>query len=420
MPDEEKPKEPVEKPKKTTDREDKLNRLLSGVKPDDQRSKGSAGKKLPTAQELESEWEQKIKDAKKTEQVILPEEAPEAGKRAKSLEEVFTQLKGRESTAVGEKEGVGRLGKIRGAVRGDVPAVTERELMGTGVPGLYKIYPLGAIPPFNLLSRVLQSASKDSLDNDLKKANIPLYVEEYAEFSVAISFIFSILVAALVFLLSFNLIFAILALFLSLLLLSFLMLNIPSLQVQSGSRDVDRQLPFALRHMSALLRAGISIFDSMVSVSKAEYGTLSMELDKVVWDVKSGENLAESLEDASNRINSHSFTRVTIHIRRALQMGGDVSKIITQIADDLTFEMRMKISDFVEKLNAFAIVYIIGGIVGPVVISVFSIVGVAQSSGIGGGALSVGADALAFMILILFPLLMVIITYVIKLMEPKV
>jgi len=254
-----------------------------------------------------------------------------------------------------------------------------------------------------------------------------LYPDEYTSFSVGIGFIFSILIFVLIFLLVFpssptlsSLLMPLVGFIVSLLLISIFVTKLPSIQIKSSSRDVDRQLPYALRHMSALLSAGISIFDSIVSVSKADYGLLSDELDKVVWDVKSGENFSEALEDASNRVGSTSFTRVTIHIRRALQMGGDVASIIGQIAEDLTFEMRMKISDFVEKLNAFAIVYLIGGIVGPVVIAVFTVVGSAKPlQDVGSGGM-IDTTMLMFMILVMFPLIMLFITYIVRLMEPKV
>ncbi len=378
-----------------------------------------AGEYVPSADELELEWEKKLKGSKGADTGFVADTAPR--RRAESLDEVFTQLKETEAPAARRVEKQPeRLEKISGVVRGEAPEVKERELMGGGVPGIYRLYPMGGIPPLNLLSKGMGGIASKSLDSDLKRSNIPLYPNEYASFAVGLSFILSVLVFVGVFLLMSDLVFALIAFVVALMLFSLLLVTWPSMHVGAGSRDVERQLPFALRHMSALLSAGISIFDSLVSVSKANYGSLSMEIDKVVWDVKSGENISDALEDASDRIGSHSFNRVTIHIRRALQMGGDVAGIISQIADDLTFEMRMKVSDFVEKLNAFAIVYLIGGIVGPVVIAVFSVVSSARPLQEMGGAAFVSQSMLIFMVLFLFPLLMALITYVVKLMEPKV
>lgn len=374
------------------------------------------------SENVESEWEARIRDAKKGEKPLISA-SEKTGEKFESIDQVFEKLKKDEAErpVVKAKIGEKRLEKIGGAIRGEIQEVKARELTGQEIPGLYKIYSLGGVPPFNLLSKLLHRVAQESLDRDLENAKMPLYADEYANFAVAVGSISALAIAFVILLLmQFSIVFAILAFLVSLFLVSFLVINIPSIQVKGGSSDVEKQLPFALRHMSALLSAGISIFDSMVSVSKTDYGTLSAELDKVVWDVKSGENLSDALDEASHRIGSHSFTRVTTHIRRALQMGGDVAGIISQIADDLTFEMRMKVSDFVEKLNAFAIVYIIGGIVGPVVIAVFSVVGNA-----GGGQQQIAAAgidqfSMIFLLLIIFPLVMGLITFVVHAMEPKV
>jgi flagellar protein FlaJ len=192
----------------------------------------------------------------------------------------------------------------------------------------------------------------------------------------------------------------------------------PIMRNRSNAAAIDKELPYALRHMSSLLTAGISIFDSINSVAKADYGPLSEELEKVSWTVRSGENLSDALGDSAARINSKSFNRVVIHIKRALQMGGDVAEIISKIADDLTFELRMKISDFVGKLNALAIVYLVGGIVGPVMVSVLSIV--FNVPLLGGGSGGMSPLMVAFIMLLVFPMLMVLLVYMTKIMEPTV
>jgi len=425
----------MDEPKKTKDLKDlkSWDEDLANLKPssrDSSRPMKSA-MRAPTrddtrvSEQLESEWEDKIREAKRTDkELIKPIEKPT--EKFESIDQVFQKLRKDESVkpVVKAKPGGKRLDKIGGTILGEVPEVKERDLTGQQISGIYALNPLGRFPPLNFLSKVMYSISSKSLESDLQNSNIPLYPDEYANFSVAIGFIVALLVSVLTLvIIQFNLsllIFVIIAFILTISVVSLIVVNLPSIQVKSGSSDVDKQLPFALRHLSALLTAGISIFDSIVSVSKTDYGHLAKELDKVVWDVKSGENLSDALDEASHRIGSRSFMRVTVHIRRALQMGGDIAKIISQIADDLTFEMRMKVSDFVEKLNAFAIVYIIGGIVGPVVIAVFSVVGSAGSFQQQGIAASMDQFSLLFLMVIVFPMLMVLIAYIVHVMEPKV
>ena len=61
-----------------------------------------------------------------------------------------------------------------------------------------------------------------------------------------------------------------------------------------------------------------------------------------------------------------------MQILRALKSGGNLSETITAIADDVSFELRMKVRDFTEKLNFISVIYIMIGVVGPVVMVILS------------------------------------------------
>ena len=402
-PPEEEPKKPEEKFIKTV-----LERKVKQEKAEKE--------KIPEPGEFEAEWEEKLKDTKKKEGAAPS--LKRAGKvREDNLEDVFESLKKREEESKKtEAKGDERLGKISGVIKGEAPEIERRELTGEKIPFLYRIYAVGELPPLNLLSRAYNSSQGKNLELVLETSNIPLYASEYCSFTVAMGFILALSVFILVFVFTgFDLILSLMFLGLTLVLVSFFLLVYPTLKIKASSRDIDKQLPFALRHMSSLLSAGISIFDSIVSVSKADYGALSYELDEVVWNVKSGESLSDALEESGRRVKSKPYARVIVHIRRALQMGGNIAEIISQIADDLTFEMRMKISDFVEKLNAFAIVYLVGGIVGPVVIAIFSVVNSLPMYGSGGDPTTT-----AFLLLFVFPMVMGVIVYMVKIMEPRI
>ncbi|MBN2518032.1 MAG: type II secretion system F family protein [Candidatus Altiarchaeota archaeon] len=381
----------------------------------EEKLKQQTKEKLPTPSELEEEWDKKLRDAQKRESGVP--RLRKGGVGEESIEDVFARLKETGGApTVAQAKGDERLDKIRGVIRGEAPDIGKRELTGEKIPFLYRIYSIGQLPPLNLLSKMYSNSYGKNLETSLEITGVPLYPYEYCSFAVAMGFILSLSLFILFFvLMSYNIVLPLLFMFLSLIAVSFFLLLVPVLKVKSSSRDIDKQLPFALRHMSSLLTAGISIFDTLVSVSKADYGALSAELDQVVWNVKSGESLSDALEESSRRVNSKAYNRVVVHIRRALQMGGDIAEIIAQIADDMTFEMRMQISDFVEKLNAFSIIYLVGGIVGPVVISIFSIIQVLPMYG-GGGSTSMTA----VLLLLVFPLMMGLIIYMVKMMEPKV
>jgi len=55
-----------------------------------------------------------------------------------------------------------------------------------------------------------------------------------------------------------------------------------------------------------------------------------------------------------------------------MRSGGNLSVIISEIADDVSFETRQQIRDFTEKLNFVNILYIMVGVVMPVAIAILA------------------------------------------------
>jgi flagellar protein FlaJ len=61
-----------------------------------------------------------------------------------------------------------------------------------------------------------------------------------------------------------------------------------------------------------------------------------------------------------------------------LRTGGALSEIIGKIAEDVSFELRMRIRDFVEKLNVIGLFFMMVAIVLPVFIAIIAGIGASQ------------------------------------------
>jgi len=144
------------------------------------------------------------------------------------------------------------------------------------------------------------------------------------------------------------------------------------MRANSRAYDVERELPFALRQLSTQLRAGVSFHRALASVATADYGLLSEEMKKVLKDLDRGATLEEALTKLSYRIKSTGLRRTVAQIVRVVKLGGSLSEIITEIAEDISFEARMKIRDFTEKLNMINVVYIMIAVVAPVTITILA------------------------------------------------
>lgn len=146
---------------------------------------------------------------------------------------------------------------------------------------------------------------------------------------------------------------------------------------------VSKELPFALRQMATQIKAGISLHKSMISVADSGYGALSEEMQVAINDMQRGASTEQALQNIANRTHSPGLKKTVIHILRSMRTGGNLSEIISGIADDVSFEMRMKIRDFTEKLNLIGIVYVMAGIIAPVVVAIMA--SVLQIPMFGGG-----------------------------------
>ncbi|MDP2717437.1 MAG: type II secretion system F family protein [Candidatus Micrarchaeota archaeon] len=149
-------------------------------------------------------------------------------------------------------------------------------------------------------------------------------------------------------------------------------LSYPSMKAAGRASQIDRTLPFALRQLSTQVRAGVSFNRAMQSIASSDYGLLSEEFAKVVSDVNRGDTLENALVKLSARNKSKGLRRTVTQLLRSFKSGGNLSQIISDIANDVSFEVRMGIRDFTEKLNFINVIYIMVGVVAPVTLAILS------------------------------------------------
>ncbi|GEM_PF-1434558 len=145
----------------------------------------------------------------------------------------------------------------------------------------------------------------------------------------------------------------------------------PAFKADNRARLVDRELPFALRQLATQIRSGVSFQRAMLSVAQADYGELSKEIRITLNDMDRGRPADEALLDLHDRTRSHGLRQAIMQIIRTLKSGGALADIISSIADDVSFETRMRVRDFTEQLNLINVVFIMVAVVAPVVLTIF-------------------------------------------------
>ncbi len=148
------------------------------------------------------------------------------------------------------------------------------------------------------------------------------------------------------------------------------MMLVPKQRAQARGKAISRELPFALRHIATQLSAGIGLYRTLQTVASADYGPLSQEFSRTITEVEEGTDTQVALRHLALRTQSSALRSALMHTIRALKTGGNLSNIMNDIAEDVSFELRMKMKEFGEKMNFLGVIFIFMAIVMPVFVAI--------------------------------------------------
>ena len=205
-----------------------------------------------------------------------------------------------------------------------------------------------------------------------------------------------------------------LAIFISFLLIAVSIFYYPKIKKQNEYSSFSKELPFALRQLATELRSGKSLFDSLDSIVKSDYDVLSLEFSRVLEEIKYGESTETAFLNLEKRVDSKALSRVIYEILTSLRIGANLSGSLSIIAEDVNFDMRMKLKEYSEKLNAFIMIYTFLAILAPVILLTMLL---AASVVIGE---LVPGDLILVLYSVFFPMIIVFLAITIKKLEPKI
>jgi flagellar protein FlaJ len=373
--------------------------------------------------------EKKLSNLK--ENVEKEEDAESKRRRQEELEKIVSRLRQKNApkeTSVSKKlESLKTTVEGMGMITAPVEEVKrETQVSVTKSSGFLGNFYNAFEKPLVLIQSVMNIFPiTSSLKNNLDSANINISPEGYMALSSVISIIVAFLLLILVGSLSifltpvlsavgvgYSLTLSIIVAVFGFILTSVLMIYYPGMKATERARSIDKELPFALRQLSTQIKAGVSFSNSLNSIAQSNYAVLSDEIKRVLVDMEGGMSTEEAVLKLSARTKSKGLKKALVQIIRALRTGGNLAEIITTIADDVSFESRMKIRDFTEVLNLVSIGYIMIAVVGPVMLTILS--AVAQLPVFGGGI----AFALVLGLFIVILGATVMLLYLIKRLEP--
>ncbi|WP_224425377.1 type II secretion system F family protein [Methanobrevibacter sp. TMH8] len=233
--------------------------------------------------------------------------------------------------------------------------------------------------------------------------NIKLFIPSVLAFIV-------ILTILIYFLLGFEIAMAIILLFLMII---FGILFYPKMNKDKSRSEISKELPYALRQMVTELRSGKGLHDTISSIANSDYGALSFEFSRVIEEIKYGENTEKALINMSNRVSSDGLNRAVQQIVGTLRTGGNLASTLNIIAEDISYDLQIKLKDYSQKLNAFIMIYTFLAILGPVILLIMLM---AASTVMGD---IVPSNVVIIMYVFFFPMIVVFMGLMIKKLEPS-
>ncbi len=138
----------------------------------------------------------------------------------------------------------------------------------------------------------------------------------------------------------------------------------PKVTANKKSRLLEKELPYALRHMLIEVSSGISLYEAMVSVS-TDYGEASNEFNRIVNDIQGGKSQVEALEDSISRNPSIMYRRAVWQMINALKSGADITKTLDSLVDTMIEEQKLEVQNYGEDLNPFILMYLMLAVIFP-------------------------------------------------------
>jgi len=138
----------------------------------------------------------------------------------------------------------------------------------------------------------------------------------------------------------------------------------PRVKANRKARELERDLPYAIRHVLIEVRSGISLYDAMAAVT-TDYGEASKEFNRIVSDVKGGKSQVEALEDSIERNKSMMYRRTMWQMINSLKSGADLSKTLETMVDAMVEEQKLKVQNYGEDLNPLILMYLMLAVIFP-------------------------------------------------------
>lgn len=133
----------------------------------------------------------------------------------------------------------------------------------------------------------------------------------------------------------------------------------PIQKTRSRRRNIQRNLPFAINHMSAIASSKVPpyvIFKLLTGFE--EYGEISKEAERVVRNVDVfGQDITTAIDQVAQTTPSDDLRNLLNGIHTTIQTGGNLKQFFNIQADEAMAEYKRNREEFMETLSTYADFY---------------------------------------------------------------
>jgi tight adherence protein C len=114
--------------------------------------------------------------------------------------------------------------------------------------------------------------------------------------------------------------------------------------------EVQKTLPDFLDMVASTVQAGLSVNAAVAYAVDAAPGALGNEVKEALSEIRLGRGRAEALKSAAARLNQQELTTTIAAITQAERLGANVSKVLTELADEVRSHRILLVEEHAAKL----------------------------------------------------------------------
>ncbi len=150
-------------------------------------------------------------------------------------------------------------------------------------------------------------------------------------------------------------------------LIFFVMIVYPKILAGKRAELVEKNLIFVLKDLTLQVNSGVPLFDSILNISKSNYGIVSQEFEIVISEVNSGKSIEKALLALATQSSSEFLRRAVWQIVNTMKAGASIKGTLKGILSELVIEQRNRIMNYSRELNMWILIYMLFAVAIPTI-----------------------------------------------------